>query len=450
LGQRINTRLRAGGNAGGIAFDFRTGALDPRITFTRASAAWYFDHNGNLNQAATNEPRFDFAPSARIQTYSYTIPAGDFTNIFIVPVGKNGIITETIFVNGAPVTPILKDDGLQPGVQTWFTLPTTYFGGTVFRIEYTGYDPVGLLIEGGMTNIALHSRDLTQAAWVKTNINVILSATGIDGVSSTASRLTATAANGTVLQTITSASATHISSFFARRLDGTGTVEITQDNGATWTAITLTDGWQRFNVAAATVVNPVIGFRLVTSGDVIAVDVAQCEVSGIVSSPIITGAASITRAADLASITTLSPWFNANEGTILAEYQRPFVAFNQFEVNFSNGTFSEFIGLYTTAVSQIAEIRQGGASQAGLILEVGAGVNGRLNKKALAYRVNDFAASFNGSAPIVDISGVVPTALTTMRIGTFLGSSQFCGGWIRRIAYYPTRLPDTTLQGLTA
>jgi hypothetical protein len=376
LGQRINTRLRAGGNASGIAFDFRAGALDPRITFTRASAGWFFNSAGNLAQAATDAPRFDYDPA--------TLQAR------------------------------------------------------------------GLLIEGASTNIALHSRDFTQTAWVKTNITAALNVTGIDGAANTASRLTATAGNGTALQTITSASATHVSSFFARRITGTGTVEITQDNGATWTAITLAAAWQRFEIPVATIANPVIGFRLVTSGDVIAVDVAQCEVSAIVSSPIITGAASVARAADVASITTLSPWFNVNEGTILAEYQRPFVGFNQFEVNFSNGTFNEFIGLYTSAANQIAEIRQGGASQANLTVEAGAGVNGRLNKKALAYRVNDFAASLNGAAPIVDTSGSLPTGLTTMRIGTFLGASQFCNGWIRRIAYYPTRLPNATLQALTA
>jgi hypothetical protein len=149
-------------------------------------------------------------------------------------------------------------------------------------------------------------------------------------------------------------------------------------------------------------------------------------------------------------ITTLAVAANVNEGTILVEYQRPFVGFFQFEVDFSNETYNEFIGLYTSPAFQIAEIRQGGAVQAYLIVEAGAGVNGRLNKKALAYRVNDFAASLNGAAPIVDTSGSVPIGLTTMRIGAFLGGSQFCNGWISRIAYYPTRLSDATLRAITS
>src|ERR1700749_2120510 len=40
----------------------QSGALDSRITFTRASAASYFNVGGTLSSAATNIPRFDFDP----------------------------------------------------------------------------------------------------------------------------------------------------------------------------------------------------------------------------------------------------------------------------------------------------------------------------------------------------------------------------------------------------
>jgi hypothetical protein len=39
-----------------------TGTLDPRITFTRASGATYFDVTGTMQTAATNVPRFDYDP----------------------------------------------------------------------------------------------------------------------------------------------------------------------------------------------------------------------------------------------------------------------------------------------------------------------------------------------------------------------------------------------------
>ena len=61
----------------------------------------------------------------------------------------------------------------------------------------------GLLIEETRTNVVLHNRDLTNAAWVKTNMTAVKDQTGVDGVANSASKITATAANATVLQTIT-------------------------------------------------------------------------------------------------------------------------------------------------------------------------------------------------------------------------------------------------------
>lgn len=40
--------------------------LDPRITFTRASTATYFDSSGVMQTAATNAPRFDYDPTTRV------------------------------------------------------------------------------------------------------------------------------------------------------------------------------------------------------------------------------------------------------------------------------------------------------------------------------------------------------------------------------------------------
>ena len=361
-------------SAPSLNLDFLLGGLDSRITFTRASNAWYFDGAGNLVQASTNEPRFDYDPS--------TLQAR------------------------------------------------------------------GLLIEGSSSNIALHSRDFTNAAWARTNITAALDVTGITGAANSASRLTATAAGGTALQTITSASATHITSFYVRRITGTGTVEITQDNGVTWTGITITSAWQRFNVPAATVANPVVGFRLGTNGDVIAVDVAQCEVASIVSSPIITVSASVARAADFSTINTLAPWFNDSEGTIIAEYSRPFLGANQYELSFNDGTTNEAFSLHNAGSNRVVTVIDNTVVQFQPIVGAGFDAPFAVSKKALAYRTADFAGCLNGGAVSSGATGTLPT-VTSLRIGRYV-SASFHFGWIRRIAYYPTRLSNTTLQGLTA
>jgi hypothetical protein len=226
-------------------------------------------------------------------------------------------------------------------------------------------------------------------------------------------------------------------------------VEITQDNGATWTAIILTAAWQRFNVAAATVTNPVIGFRLGTNNDVIAVDVAQCEVRPAPSSPIITTSAAVTRANEPASITTLSSWFNSTEGTMFveclpidaAQTANPFmitsgVSTNEYRFRFSGSTFG-------------AAIQD---SVGGVTFSYTPATSGNIiYKGALAYAANNSAAAVNGVASATDTTVTLPTGLNVARIGVGTGGvASFMNGWIRRIAYYPSRLSNATLEALTA
>jgi hypothetical protein len=158
--------------------------------------------------------------------------------------------------------------------------------------------------EGAATNRALHSRDLTQAAWVKTNCTAAKDVTGADGTANGASRLTATGANATCLQTVTLASSVRKQSAYVRRITGTGVVEMTTNGGSTWTALTFTGDWTPVEIPAVTLANPEFGFRLATSGDVIGVDFVQNEGALRKSSPIVTGATVATRPADI----LYSPW----------------------------------------------------------------------------------------------------------------------------------------------
>jgi hypothetical protein len=88
-----------------------------------------------------------------------------------------------------------------------------------------------VLVEEARTNLCLYSDDFTNAAWVKSNLTAAKTATGPDGVTNSASTLTATAANATAQQAITSASAARITSMFVKRRTGTGAVYLSQ--GAT-------------------------------------------------------------------------------------------------------------------------------------------------------------------------------------------------------------------------
>lgn len=162
----------------------------------------------------------------------------------------------------------------------------------------------GYLTEGAATNNLLWNRDLTNAAWTKSNMTTALTATGIDGQANAASVLTATAGNATCLQPRTLASAVRSFSAFVRRKIGTGTISITRDGGTTWTDITLllnTASYVRVSIENSTVLNPSCGFRITTSADAIEVDYCQDEAGYVFSNPILTTTATATRNQDFLS-----------------------------------------------------------------------------------------------------------------------------------------------------
>jgi hypothetical protein len=157
---------------------------------------------------------------------------------------------------------------------------------------------LGLWSWQAATNTALWSRDMTQSVWAKVNMTAALTATGIDGASNSASTLTATAANATILQTLTLSSQAETYSVFLKRVSGSGIINITENGGTSWTPVVLTSAWQRFNVEAI-LANPVIGIQIVTNGDVIAADFNQNEANTFPTPPILTTNAAASRSADV-------------------------------------------------------------------------------------------------------------------------------------------------------
>jgi hypothetical protein len=180
--------------------------------------------------------------------------------------------------------------------------PALAYYGPQFDYSYTSVGTVlGLLIEPSRTNLVLYNNDFTSGSWVKTNCTAALTATGPDGVANSASTLTTTAASATALQTITSASSARATQCWIKRRTGSGVVSMTQD-GATYTAVTVTAGWTLVAIPSATVVNPIVGFNIATSGDAIDVAYVQCETGAVSTSTIRTQSAAFTRSVDSASI----------------------------------------------------------------------------------------------------------------------------------------------------
>jgi len=187
-------------------------------------------------------------------------------------------------------------------------------------VDALGQPLHGIRLEGTRTNVVLWNRDLTNAAWTKTNVSAAKDQIGVDGVAASASKITASAGNGTCLQAITLGSSARAQSAYVKRVTGSGVVEMTMDNGGTWTAVTVTAAWTRVTIPTQTIANPTVGFRIVTNGDAIAVDFVQNENGVFPSSPIAVTTVAVVRAADALTV----PFnFGPVDKTILYRFARP-------------------------------------------------------------------------------------------------------------------------------
>lgn len=233
-----------------------------------------------------------------------------------------------------------------------------------------------------------------------------------------------------VTQSVTVTAVAHTLSFY-----GTGTVVLSGafagtlvGSGAFPTRSTLT-----FTPAAGTLTLTVTG----------SATQAQLETGAFATSYIPTTAAAATRAADVAAITTLTPWYNAAEGTLFAAvgYQRTGVVAS-FNDNTSSNRWTTNFG----AISTGQALRN--TAGAGLITTstANAAVVGATNKIALAISTG-CSLALNGGTVATNASYAAPT-VTQLQIGNQLGAIYF-NGYLRTLTYYPRRLSNAELRALT-
>lgn len=282
-------------------------------------------------------PKLDLWLGVANQTKNLWIPksAGNLATQFI-DLTTEGSSTPHYWNNGTTYT---NFSSWIAGVGGTFSRPdsttcATYFNSSGLLATATAntpridYNPSTLAIRGYLnensnTNIALWNRDFTNIAWAKTNVNASKNQTGIDGSANSASSLTSTLANGTCTQSVTTASVLRAQCCYVKRLVGTGTVLMTMDNFTTTTDITAAINSSTYTRVPTSpgltqsVLNPIFGFKLVTSGDSIAVDYFTNEAilaAGFgASSPIATTTTAVTRAADRLTI-PVGTWFSSTVG----------------------------------------------------------------------------------------------------------------------------------------
>jgi hypothetical protein len=174
----------------------------------------------------------------------------------------------------------------------------------------------------------------------------------------------------------------------------------------------------------------------------------QAELGAFVTSPIRTTAAAVTRPRDQITIGSFGSWFNASEGTMYAEgapYTGTLGTSAVFHIDDGTANNQLILGVGGVGSGSLTAttVLVAGASQQGTSRSSVLGTN----KVALGYKLNDFAASFNGEAPVLDTAGTIPV-VTTGRIADTGGATW--SGYIKHIGYARTRLTDAVIAQLTA
>jgi hypothetical protein len=394
----------------------RARQLDPRITFTRASTATYFDSSGVLQTAIAGQPRFDFSPTT-----------GESLGLLIEEQRTNLLTYSEQFENAA-----------------WAKIRTTISANVA--VDPQGFMTADKLIENTDNNTHFTRQSPSLVGSTPHTVSVYLKA---------AERTEA------IIRLFQSGGWATSSSITVNLLTGSVVVA---GSGATGSATDVGNGWYRVAITQST--NATTGTKNVdifpalngtdtytgdgTSG--IFLWGAQLEVGAFPTSYIPTVAAAATRNADVATITgsNFSGFYNQNEGTLYGESttQKPTTAGTVYAVAIDDGTTNNFISSLRFSGSDIRGRVDSGAVIQAQMLTIGVYTVNVFYKSAIGYKINDFAVSTNGTLGPLDNSGSIPTTVNRLSIGTLASLANT--GHIRKISYYPFRLTDAQLQALTS
>jgi hypothetical protein len=234
---------------------------------------------------------------------------------------------------------------------------------------------------------------------------------------------------------------------------------ISQTNADNYDIISVGNGWYRISLTdtaassanASISVFPTVGnvgiYSGVSGNEAIYLWGAQLEAGSFPTSYIPTTTAEATRAADVASISgsNFSSWYRQDEGTVFAEASpKSGAAF----LGFNDGTTSNRIRLAHTGTTAASAVNvTGGVLQFSNTSGAASFPVNTQGKAALAMKASDFALVGNTSS-VVTSTGLMPS-INQATIGTSIGQTTFTNGPIARLTYWPTRLPNETLQTIT-
>ena len=432
-----------------LNLDFaKTKALDPRITFTRASTATFVGADGLIQTAASGAARFDHNPATgeslgllvEEARTNLTLYSGDFSqahwskfllsiftaNTIIAP---DGTLTGSFIAFQNATSLLSSAQGLQPNTAI---SPGTNTLSCFAKIGTARYLALGLTNNSGETSTAVFDLQTGTVNGAGSHPFFTVNGTSMVNVGAGWYRCSLTSTYAAGMASHISSSTSGLSGLYGRDVSGNG-----------------------------------------TSG--IYVWGAQVEAGSFPTSYIPTTSSTVTRAADVASMTgtNFSSWFNSGVGTFFTDSSNDQLtsniarsAYNQFNtVAFSLGSGSGRV--YTPILAYLsnntifASLFQfnGGGTDWGPALQNTISNTANVRKVAVFTDTTNNVAGLCTAGQINVASKPVDPTRTGM-LSYSLAQSMVIGynsdyygnymGRIKRLAYYPARLTDTQLQALTA
>jgi hypothetical protein len=339
----------------------------------------------------------------------------------------------------------------------------------VARFEHnpvTG-ESLGLEIEGQRTNLALRSEDFADAVWTAFGTKTVTSNVLVapDGTI-TADYLASPSNNGMQQSISISASTAYTFTVFAKAGVGTdirlsyATSGGTAVNGSSdftiSTGVAVGNGWFRHSLTFTTSVGNtqvVVRVQSAPTAQGIYIWGAQLEAGSFATSYIPTVASQVTRSQDLAVMTgtNFSSWFNVQEGSVYTEVQVPFTASYTIRLfAIDDGTANNILqGQYSLGTNGTMTFALDTGASNRFALSRNNAAFGSTHKFTGAYRSGDSILGVDGTNTSASTSTWASFNPSVLRIGSATGGGQQPNGTIRKFAFYPKRLTNAELQGLT-
>lgn len=366
-------------------------------------------------------------------------------------------------------------------------ITVTRAGATATRVNAAGlietvaadtprfyFDPVtlackGLLIEEARTNLATWSQDVSQLPpWNYSWNGVASTVTLNDRISPdggvNAAKVVTNGSNEGIYHrsfALPTANQQYTCSIYIYVVAAvTAQLTMSHSGGTAWTSVAssnvdLVAGWNRVSIvrtAAAIVTATSVTFTVsfLNSGTVFWPWGFNYELSGSATSYIPTTSASVTRNADVPSITSIAGFYNAAASTFVAEWEglpgNSAPVGNGRIVAVDGGGGSKTPIAYNFAGASGPVTTYDGITA---VQTSNAYTTGTVARAAAAYATtNDVAISLGGSTVATGTAASFGTP-TAIYLGHQAGTLQF-NGYLRRFTYYPVRLANADLQRLSA